>query len=283
MIVLCTGVCFSDLSPEAFPYICTVSPSKLQMKQIPNIFTLLNLFFGCMAIVFILQTGETLLNYNGQEWKIYLPEKIWWGAICIGIAAVVDFLDGFVARLFGASSEMGKQLDSLADVVSFGVAPGMILYQLLRITYAYDPEGIEIPMGYLVPAFILPMAAAWRLARFNLDPGQAYGFKGMPTPAVGLLVASFPLILLYNRFDIQSNLLNKWVLYGLIILLSWLMVSNLPLLSLKFSDYGFRKNLPKWVLLAIALVCGVFLQWMAVPVVFIAYILLSLIFKNQPA
>jgi CDP-diacylglycerol--serine O-phosphatidyltransferase len=138
-------------------------------------------------------------------------------------------------------------------------------------------------MGYLVPAFILPMAAAWRLARFNLDPGQAYGFKGMPTPAVGLLVASFPLILLYNRFDIQSNLLNKWVLYGLIILLSWLMVSNLPLLSLKFSDYGFRKNLPKWVLLAIALVCGVFLQWMAVPVVFIAYILLSLIFKNQPA
>jgi CDP-diacylglycerol--serine O-phosphatidyltransferase len=138
-------------------------------------------------------------------------------------------------------------------------------------------------MGYLVPAFILPMAAAWRLARFNLDPGQAYGFKGMPTPAVGLLVASFPLILLYNRFDIQSILLNKWVLYGLILLLSWLMVSNLPLLSLKFSDYSFRKNLPKWVLLAIALACGVFLQWMAVPVVFIAYILLSLIFKNQPA
>ncbi len=253
------------------------------MKQIPNLFTLLNLFFGCMAIVFILQTGETILNYNGTEWKVYLPEKIWWGAVCIGIAAVVDFLDGFVARLFGASSEMGKQLDSLADVVSFGVAPGMILYQLLRISYAYQPGGIDIPMAYLVPVFILPMAAAWRLARFNLDPGQAYGFKGMPTPAVGLLVASLPLILLYGTPAIQSMLLNTWVIYALSVLLSWLMVSDLPLLSLKFSDYGFRSNMPKWILIAIAMVGALLLQWLAVPVVFLAYILLSLLFKKQPA
>ena len=253
------------------------------MKQIPNLFTLLNLFFGCLAIVFILQTGETLLNYNGQEWKVYLPEKIWWGAVCIGIAAVVDFLDGFVARLFGASSEMGKQLDSLADVVSFGVAPGMILYQLLRISYAYQPDGIDVPIGYLLPAFVLPMAAAWRLARFNIDPGQAYGFKGMPTPAVGLLVASLPLILLYNDYNVQSVILRKWTLYALIILLSWLMVSSLPLLGLKFKRYGFRENMPKWILLGIAVVAGLLLHWLAVPVVFLAYILLSLAFKNQPA
>jgi CDP-diacylglycerol--serine O-phosphatidyltransferase len=253
------------------------------MKQIPNLFTLMNLFFGCMAIVFILQTGETILNYNGAEWKVYLPEKIWWGAVCIGIAAVVDFLDGFVARLFGTSSEMGKQLDSLADVVSFGVAPGMILYQLLRISYAYQPGGIDIPMAYLVPVFILPMAAAWRLARFNLDPGQAYGFKGMPTPAVGLLVASLPLILLYGTPAIQSMLLNTWVIYALLVLLSWLMVSDLPLLSLKFSDYGFRSNMPKWILVAVAIVGALLLQWLAVPIVFLAYILLSLLFKKQPA
>jgi CDP-diacylglycerol--serine O-phosphatidyltransferase len=256
---------------------------KPDMKQIPNLFTLLNLFFGCMAIVFILQTGETLLNYNGQEWKVYLPEKIWWGAACIGVAALVDFLDGFVARLFGASSEMGKQLDSLADVVSFGVAPGMILYQLLRISYAYEPNGIEIPMGYLLPAFVLPMAAAWRLARFNLDPGQTYGFKGMPTPAVGLLVASLPLMLLYNDFNVQSLLLNKWLIYALIALLSWLMVSNLPLLSLKFSNYSFKDNLPKWLLAILALICGLLLKWLAVPVVFLAYIILSLAFKNKTA
>jgi len=252
------------------------------MKQIPNLFTLLNLIFGCLAIVFILQTGETLLNYNGDEWKVYLPEKIWWGAICIGIAAIVDFMDGFVARLFRASSEMGKQLDSLADVVSFGVAPGMILYQLLRISYAYEPGGIEIPIAYLLPAFIFPAAAAFRLAKFNLDASQEYGFKGVPTPAAGLLVASLPLILFYNYFNIQSVLLNKWVIYGLIILLSYLMVSNIPLISLKFTDYGFRKNMPKWLLLIVVIVSAFFLKWLAVPLVFIAYILLSLFFKKQP-
>jgi CDP-diacylglycerol--serine O-phosphatidyltransferase len=168
-------------------------------------------------------------------------------------------------------------------VVSFGVAPGMILYQLLRISYAYQPGGIDIPMAYLVPVFILPMAAAWRLARFNLDPGQAYGFKGMPTPAVGLLVASLPLILLYGTPAIQSMLLNTWVIYALLVLLSWLMVSDLPLLSLKFSDYGFRSNMPKWILVAVAIVGALLLQWLAVPIVFLAYILLSLLFKKQPA
>ena len=106
------------------------------MKQIPNIFTLLNLVAGFIAIILTLQTGETILNLQGGEWKIYLPEKIWWASIFLGLAAVIDFLDGFVARLFKATSEMGKQLDSLADVVSFGVAPGLILFQLLRISFA---------------------------------------------------------------------------------------------------------------------------------------------------
>ncbi|MFM1969407.1 MAG: hypothetical protein RL152_784, partial [Bacteroidota bacterium] len=87
---------------------------------------------GTIAIVLILQTGETILNQQGLEWKIYLPEKIWWASICLLIAAIIDFLDGFVARLMHARSEMGKQLDSLSDVVSFGVAPGLILYQMLR-------------------------------------------------------------------------------------------------------------------------------------------------------
>jgi len=113
------------------------------MKQIPNFFTLLNLAAGFIAIILCLQTGETILNQVDGEWRIYLPERIWWASICIGIAAVVDFLDGFVARLFKASSEMGKQLDSLADVVSFGVVPGLILYQLLRISFAQEPSGLD--------------------------------------------------------------------------------------------------------------------------------------------
>ena len=87
------------------------------MKQIPNLFTLLNLVAGCLAIIFILQTGETLVTQNDETWVAQLPEKIWWGSICIGIAAIVDFLDGFVARLFRAESEIGKQLDSLAATV----------------------------------------------------------------------------------------------------------------------------------------------------------------------
>src|SRR5215203_4001014 len=92
-------------------------PNFKLMKQIPNLFTLLNLVFGCLAIIFILQTGETLVTQNDETWVAQLPEKVWWGSICIGIAAIVDFLDGFVARLFRAESAIGKQLDSLADVV----------------------------------------------------------------------------------------------------------------------------------------------------------------------
>ncbi|MEY4885933.1 MAG: CDP-diacylglycerol--serine O-phosphatidyltransferase, partial [Bacteroidota bacterium] len=162
------------------------------------------------------------------------------------------------------------------------VAPGMILFQLLRISFARDPQGLDIPEYWLMPVFILPMAAAWRLARFNIDPGQAYGFKGMPTPAVGLLVASIPLILLYDTDGmLQQWILKPWILYGLTVLLSWLMVSDFPLMGLKFKDFGFRSNVPKWLLAGIAIISGIILQWLAVPVVFLAYIILSLVFKNK--
>src|SRR3954467_7456397 len=115
------------------------------MKQIPNIFTLLNLVFGCIAIVMILQTGESIvLLDNGGATELNLPEKVWAGSLFIFGAAIIDFLDGFLARALKASSEMGKQLDSLSDVVSFGVAPGMILYQLLRLSYAGEPNGLDV-------------------------------------------------------------------------------------------------------------------------------------------
>src|SRR5688572_16529380 len=152
------------------------------MKQIPNVFTLLNLFFGCIAIVFILQTGESLIMQDGGSWVAQFPEKIWWGSVFIGIAAIIDFLDGFVARLFNATSAMGKQLDSLADVVSFGVAPAMILYQLLRISYIQEETGLDTSMMALAPAFIFPCAGAYRLARFNIDKSQQFGFRGVPIP-----------------------------------------------------------------------------------------------------
>lgn len=254
------------------------------MKQIPNLFTLLNLVFGCLAIVFTLQNGIMItVDSEGTE-LLYIPEKIWMASLFIVLAAVVDFLDGFVARLFKASSEMGKQLDSLADLVSFGVAPGMIIYQFLRLSFAQNPGGLDVSVLWLLPAFVLPCAAAWRLARFNLDNSQSYSFKGMPVPAVGIFVASLPLI--YWNVDadaIRNLLLNKWFLYGLILVLSWLMVSTLPLMALKFKDFTIRNNLSKYLLVLIAIVAILFLKWLAVPIIVLAYVLISLLFKNKTA
>lgn len=247
-------------------------------RQIPNFFTLLNLFFGCMAVVFALQTSAVVIYVNEEfNSSFNIPEKLTWAAICIIIAAVIDFLDGFVARLMKATSNLGKQLDSLSDVVSFGVAPGVIIYQLLRFSFAREENGLNISILWLVPAFVLSCAAAYRLAKFNLDESQAFYFKGVPVPAVGLLVASFPLILHFNTINSINNLLiNKWLLYSIIILLSYLMVSNIRMMSLKFPDFSFKNNVPKITLLFIAIITAVFLQWVAVPVVFIFYILLSL-------
>ncbi len=251
------------------------------MKQIPNLFTLLNLCMGCIAIVLILQTGETILNQQGLEWKIYLPEKIWWASLCIFIAAVIDFLDGFVARLLKSSSEMGKQLDSLSDVVSFGVAPGLILFQLLRISFAAEPDGLDTPMYWMLPALLLPMAAAWRLARFNLDTIDRGHFVGLPVPAAGLLIAVLPLLMLYNPFDVQVVIINKWFLYTLIGAISWLMVSEIPLLNLKFKTYSFADNKARYILLLLSIPFILILGWLSVAAIFITYILVSLLFKNQ--
>lgn len=255
------------------------------MKQIPNLFTLLNLFFGCIAIVFALQTESINIYVNEDLSSTFsIPEKISIAAMFLFASAIVDFLDGFVARLFNASSEMGKQLDSLADVVSFGVAPGVILYQLLRMSYARTENGLDVSVIMLFPAFIISCAAAYRLAKFNLDNSQKYSFKGVPTPAVGLFIASLPLILQFNNgaiININNWLINTWVLYGIILVLSWLMISNLPLMSFKFKNLSLKNNLPQFILIAIAIVSILLLHWLAVPVIFIAYIILSLAFKNK--
>ncbi|MBS1918516.1 MAG: CDP-alcohol phosphatidyltransferase family protein [Bacteroidetes bacterium] len=252
------------------------------MKQIPNLFTLLNLFFGCIAIVFILQNGISVMYSPDGSQLIDMPEKIWMASLFMGLAGLVDFLDGFVARLFKATSDKGKQLDSLADAVSFGAAPGMILYQFLRMSFMKQENGVDASMLWLLPAFIVPCAAVYRLAKFNLDNSQQYSFKGVPTPAVGLLIASFPLIYWNtNNEQLISLLLNKWVLYAIIVVLSYLMVSKLEILSLKFKDYSIKNNLPKIILLAVLIISAVFFKWLAVPVTFIFYIVLSLAFKNK--
>lgn len=264
------------------------------MKQIPNFFTLLNLFFGCIAIVFILQTGQSLVVLNEQtgSYDPFFPEKMGWGALFIFFAAAVDFLDGFMARLLKASTDKGKQLDSLSDVVSFGVAPGMIFYQLLRLGFAKEEGGLDVSFAWLLPAFVFSCAVAWRLAKFNVSTNQSDSFKGVPSPAAGLVVASFPLIIWYadanpgswkTQLNIPQYLINVWLLYATIALLSFLMVCNRTFIAMKFKDYSFKNNVLKYTLLALSLVLLVVLQWLAIPVIFILYLVFSFFSKTPPA
>ena len=179
---------------------------------------------------------------------------------------------------------MGKQLDSLADLVSFGVAPGLIIYQFLRLSFAQEEGGIDISILWLIPAMILPCAAAYRLARFNLDNSQAFSFKGMPVPAAGILIASLPLIYWnVNEQWVINLLLNKWFLYGLVLLLSYLMVSKIPLMIFKFKNFGIKDNAPKYLLVIISIISIVVLKWLAIPAIILAYVLVSLLFKNKIA
>lgn len=249
------------------------------MKQVPILITLLNLFVGVLAIIFALQTNAVFITQNDQLISSFnVPESLTWAGICIIIAALIDFLDGFIARLLHATSELGKQLDSLSDVVSFGVAPSVILYQLLRMSYAREEGGIYTPMIFLVPAVIIACAAAYRLGRFNISTDQKHSFKGVPVPAVGILVASLPLILHFGTdAGVNSFIVNKWVLYISIVILSYLMVSTHRMLALKLVTFNLRKDYAIVVLAGIAIISAALFRWAAVPVTFIFYILFSLI------
>lgn len=252
------------------------------MKQIPNIFTLLNLVFGCMAIVAVMQTGLEITANAAGESIVEIPERMQWAGLFLAIAAVIDFFDGLVARLLKVPSEIGKQLDSLADVVSFGVAPGMIAYQFLRLCLAQEPDGLDAVMAWLLPAFIFPCAGAYRLARFNIDTTQSHHFKGVPIPAAGLLFASFPLIYWSTQEAwVIEMLLNKWFWYAAIIIVSYLMVSTLPMLALKFTEVSFQKILPFLLMAVVAATTAFVWGWLAVPFTFIAYVVLSLLFKQN--
>ncbi|MDB5208946.1 MAG: CDP-alcohol phosphatidyltransferase [Flavisolibacter sp.] len=264
------------------------------MRQIPNFFTLLNLFFGCIAIVFILQTGQSIVVLNEEQgtYDPFFPEKMGWGALFIFFAAVVDFFDGFLARMLKASTDMGKQLDSLSDVVSFGVAPGMILYQLLRLGYARSEGGLDVSAAFLLPAFLFTCAVAWRLAKFNISTNQSDSFIGVPSPAAGLVVASFPLIIWFNDSDPESwkaklavpqLLINPWFLYAVILSLGFLMVCNRTFLAIKFKDYSIKNNLLKYILIGISVICIIALQWLAIPIIFILYLVFSVFSKVPPA
>lgn len=257
-------------------FICTFEP--VFMKHLPNLLTLANLFCGCIAIAFILNSQPFLSGFNGMEYWVIGTEQAYLGAIFIGIAAICDLLDGLAARALKVFSPIGKDLDSLADIVSFGVAPGMILFKMLWASYMTDPNALDVDMLAMAPAFLIPCFAALRLARYNITANvQKSHFIGMPSPAAGLFIATFPLVNWYNPMGIGMILQNTWVIYTIIAVLCWLMTSKI----------SFFKLMPfKWpqiVLIAVSAAAIPFLQVAALPLAFILYILLSFIYKPKEA
>lgn len=241
-------------------------------KHIPNLLTLCNLLCGFLGIV---------ACFNGD-----LPL----GGLFVFIGAFFDLLDGMAAKLLKAHSSIGKDLDSLADIATFGMLPAVIIYLLLLKSHA-GWMGVfyiaDAPVLSLLP-FLLVAAAALRLAKFNNDSSQSTVFRGLPTPANGMFFASFPLILQYNnfvfRFDIihlSDIFLNPFVLSVLVLLFSWLMLSDVRLLSFKLKGSGFAENRMVYLLGILSVILFAILLWMAVPAIILIYIILSYIAKRK--
>ena len=225
-------------------------------KQIPNILTLLNLFSGCIAITMAFQHN-------------FMAVVIW-----VAIAALFDFLDGAAARLLNAWSPIGKELDSLADLVSFGVAPAATLFMLLRdqllLPGFLEPAALYMP--YL--AFLIPAFSAYRLAKFNLDERQTTSFLGLPTPANGLFWISYT----YGLQKLAVTNENLFYLTtALILIFSWLMISEIPMFSLKIKSLRLKSNIRPAILVLLMILFMVFRGILGIAGGVVAYILLSLL------
>lgn len=252
------------------------------MKHLPNLLTLGNLFCGCIAIAFILNSQPFLAAFNGEEYWVTGTEQAYWGSIFIVIAAVCDLLDGFTARALKVFSSIGKDLDSLADLVSFGVAPSMILFKMLWASYMGEPNAMDVEMLAMTPAFLVACFGALRLARFNVTSSQQKtSFTGMPIPAVGILVASFPLINWYNPMGIGGYLQNKWIIYLVIAILCWLMVSKYRFIKFMPSKWKIAYFWPQLVIVLVTLAAIPFIKIAAIPLAFLLYVILSFIYKPK--
>lgn len=222
-------------------------------KHLPNAVTCLNLFSGCLGLVFA---------FNG-ELKL--------ASLAIVISAVLDFFDGMLARLLKAYSEIGKELDSLADMVSFGVLPSAIIYQLFKLS----PQLGNISEWINYSAFLISIFSALRLAKFNIDTRQSDNFIGLPTPANALLIASFPMILDQGLFFLSSYILNPFFLFIFSLGMGILLVAEIPLMSLKMKDLSFRTNLYRYILVFSSLLLLVIFKFAAAPGIIFLYFLLS--------
>lgn len=241
-------------------------------KHIPNAITLINLFLGCTAVV------QALEGNPGTA------------ALIIGACAVLDFLDGFAARVLDAGSPLGQQLDSLADLVSFGAAPAAIVFHYLQLATA--SAGMADPSGILLPytAFLLAVFSGLRLAIFNLDTRQRYAFVGLPTPANAMFFAAFPFVLSFGSGHgiiaraTEWVTADPWMLLLLTALFSWLLVSPIHMFSLKFTSLKAGENRFRYLFLGISLLLVILFRLDSPPVIMVFYLFLSLIFHfNTPS
>lgn len=249
------------------------------MKHLPNILTLGNLFFGCMAIVFVFHAPPFVQEVEGNEIWVSAISQMYYGSICIFMAAACDFFDGFAARALNAHSPLGKDLDSLADVVSFGVAPAMIFAKLLWSAFMKSPHAMQVSIWSMSPAFLIACFGALRLARFNVSPSSTKYFTGVPIPAIGVFTAALPLITFYNTWNLRNVIINKWSLFLMIALLCFLMVSKLKMFTLKLSSLKFADNKAQYIWLILSLPAAFVFKFAVIPFSFFLYILLSLLFK----
>lgn len=235
-----------------------------KLKQfIPNLLTLGNLFCGCLAIYFIFKHDQT--NYYDSP-KPNVNTAIYYAIGLIFLSLLLDFLDGFVARLLDTKSALGAQLDSLADVVSFGVVPGFLMLTLI------DHPFLQFS------SFLLPVFAAYRLAKFNIDSEQATYFKGLATPAMTLFAIG--LFFSLSGLSLKNAYFNTYIPL-IIIVLCYLMISNIPLFSLKVNSLGWKDNWYRYVLLLGSIAALACLGLSAFVFIIPAYIVLSVVVKRQ--
>jgi CDP-diacylglycerol--serine O-phosphatidyltransferase len=218
-------------------------------KQIPNALTSFNLLFGCLSIVACLVERNLKL-----------------AAYFIAAAAILDFFDGFVARAINANSEIGKQLDSLADCVSFGVAPGFIFYKLTNIPINFNQFNILAYIPFLIPVF-----SAIRLAKFNIDTRQTESFIGLPTPANSLFISAIPFVV--NQFPF---FISQWFLLIFPFVSAYLLVAELPLFALKFKSFTWQKNQLRYIFLLCCLISLFAFGYLGISISIILYILFSI-------
>ncbi len=247
-------------------------------KHIPNLITALNMLCGTIAAIFAVQ-GNLIM-----------------AALFVGLGIFFDFFDGLAARVLNVKSEVGLQLDSLADMITSGLVPGIVMYQLFlralpatnnNIADSWSADAASTWLEWNIPllaifGLLIVAASGYRLAKFNVDDRQTDSFIGLPTPANAMLILSLPLILVYQPHPIAVSLiLNEWFLVGLTVFSCFMLNAEIPLFALKFSDWSFKQNKLRYSFIAFCLVMIILFQFIAIPLIIASYIMLSIISNKK--